>query len=248
MTTKEVSVSQMASAVMWWMSYTSAIGRDYVLSEGAIKFPVSEYLERSDAVKIKLEHGHPKFSRKRLDLLFKKSVNENTAIEFKYIKNGSTRTQDEKQRIFNDLMRLYILDSDHKGLFLICGNQSDFVKDFQSILSKPKAADDQVYILPRDNSSLPTRIQPEGFYSKWFSFDANNPEREIDLNTTEEEYKDIYDLFFKEYSDPHKTKTKTDLRRPNKIKTKLEFLSGHIQQPTGLFQPAKIGIWEVLKT
>lgn len=248
MTTKEVSVSQMASAVMWWMSYTSAIGRDYVLSEGAIKFPVSEYLERSDTVKIKLEHGHPKFSRKRLDLLFKKSVNESTAIEFKYIKNGSTRTQDEKQRIFNDLMRLYTLDIDHKGLFLICGNQSDFVKDFQSILAKPKTADDQVYILPRYYSALPTTIQSEGFYTKWFSFDANNPEKEIDLTTTEQEYKDIYDMFFKEYSGPHKAKTHTELVRPDKIKTRLEFLSGHLQQLTGLFQPAKIGIWEVLRT
>jgi hypothetical protein len=243
MTTKDVNVNQLATAVMWWLSYTSAVGRNYVLSEGSIKFPASEYLERSTIDEIELEYGHPKLSRKRFDLFFRKNSVEKTAFEFKYIKNGSTRTQDEKQRVFNDLMRLHlILDTDHKAYFLICGNQSDFIKDFQKI----SPSKDQ-FITPRQQGSLPTKIISEGFYTKWFSFDANSPNTEIDLNNTANEYKDIYDLFFKEYADPHLAKAKTALQRPDKIKTNLVFLSGNVEQPTGLFQPAKIGIWEISK-
>jgi hypothetical protein len=228
---------------MWWLSYTSAVGRNYVLSEGSIKFPASEYLERSTIDEIELEYNHPKLSRKRFDLFFRKNTNEKTAFEFKYVKNGSTRTQDEKQRIFNDLMRLFlILDNDHKAYFLICGNQSDFIKDFQKISPSTKQ-----FITPRIQGSLPTKIVSEGFYTKWFSFDANLPDTEIDLNNNEKEYKDIYDLFFKEYADPHLVKAKTALQRPDKIKTSLVFLSGNVEQPTGLFQPAKIGIWEIAK-
>jgi hypothetical protein len=55
MTSKEVNMSQLATAIMWWLSYTSAVGRNYVLSEGAIKFPASEYLERSNILDIQLE-------------------------------------------------------------------------------------------------------------------------------------------------------------------------------------------------
>jgi hypothetical protein len=243
MTTKDVNVNQLATAVMWWLSYTSAVGRNYVLSEGSIKFPASEYLERSTVDEIELEYGHPELSRKRFDLFFRKNSIEKTAFEFKYIKNGSTRTQDEKQRVFNDLMRVHLfLDTDHKAYLLICGNQSDFIKDFQKIIPSKTQ-----FITPRTQGSLPATIVSEGFYTKWFSFDSNLPDTQIDLDDTVKEYKEIYDLFFKEYADPHKTKAKTDLLRPSKIKTSLVFISGNVDQPTSLFQPAKIGIWEVSK-
>ena len=243
MTTKDVSVSQLATAVMWWLSYTSAIGRNYVLGEGSIKFPTSEYLERSTIDEIELEYSHPKFSRKRFDLFFKKKNDEKIVFEFKYIKDGSTRTQEEKQRIFNDLMRLFFsLDTDHKAYFLICGNQTDFIKDFQKIIPPAKQ-----FITPRKRNFLPPKNISEGFYTKWFSFDNNSPDTEIDLSNSEKEYKSIYDLFFEEYEIPHREKMKEKMQRPDKINTKLVFLSGNIEQPTGFFQPAKIGIWEISK-
>ncbi|MBL7759852.1 MAG: hypothetical protein JNK08_04065 [Sediminibacterium sp.] len=73
MTTKDVNVNQLATAVMWWLSYTSAVGRNYVLSEGSIKFPASEYLEKSTIDELELEYGHPKLSRKRFDFFFRKN-------------------------------------------------------------------------------------------------------------------------------------------------------------------------------
>lgn len=241
--TKDVNINQLATAVMWWLSYTSAFGRNYVLSEGSIKFPASEYLERSMIDEIELEYGHPKLSRKRFDLFFKTNTNEKSAFEFKYIKNGSTRTQDEKQRVFNDLMRLFlIINTDHRAYFLICGNQSDFVKDFQRI-----NPDTSHFITPKKQDSLPKTIVAEGFYTKWFSFNANAPDIEIDLCDSTKEYKDIYDLFFEEYAAPYHKKTETELQKPHKLRTSLVFLSGNVEQSISLFQPAKIGIWEIKK-
>lgn len=250
MRTRDVNINQMATAVMWWLSYTSAVGRDYVLSEGAIKFPLSEYLETSNIEKLILEYGHPQLSRKRIDLFYqekqKDATFENYAFEFKYIKNGSTRTPDEKQRIFNDLMRLHFFNEQkQKGYFLICGSQNDFVKDFQRIKPKPQKVNGKTIFDTTTKGNEQENIVAEGFYTRWFSFDIKDKEKEIDL-TTQDEYKEIYDLFFSEYAEPYKTKLNADIPRPQKIKTRLEFLSGDIEQPTKLFQPSKIGIWQVI--
>ncbi len=241
----------MATAVMWWLSYTSAVGRNYVLSEGAIKFPLSEYLETSNIEELILEYGHPKLSRKRIDLFYQEKqkdlTTENFAFEFKYVKNGSTRTLDEKQRIFNDLMRLHYFNQEkQKGYFLICGGQNDFVSDFQRIKPTPQKVNGKLTFDTTINGSEPDKIVAEGFYTRWFSFDNKDKDREIDLTTQEVEYKGIYDLFFSEYAEPYKTKVNADMPRPDKIKTRLEFLSGDIEQPTKLFQPSKIGIWQVI--
>jgi hypothetical protein len=250
MRNKDVNINQMATAVLWWLSYTSAVRREYVLSEGAIKFPLSEYLETSNIENLILEYGHPQLSRKRIDLLYQEKQKDNSlqdfAFEFKYVKNGSTRTPDEKQRIFNDLMRLYYLNNEkRKGYFLICGSQNDFVNDFQRIKSKPKKVNGKIYFDTTKKGDEPKNIVAEGFYTRWFSFDIKDRDKEIDLNT-QDEYKDIYDLFFTEYAEPYRTKVKEDIPRPNKIKTRLEFLSGEVEQQTNLFKPSKIGIWQVI--
>ena len=251
MRNKDVNINQMATAIMWWLSYTSAVGRNYVLSEGAIKFPLSEYLETSNIENLILEYGHPKLSRKRIDLFYqekqKDSTTENFAFEFKYIKNGSTRTPDEKQRVFNDLMRLHYFNQDkQKGYFLICGGQNDFVSDFQRIKSTPKKVNGKLILDTTTKDTEPDKIVAQGFYTHWFSFDNKNKDVEIDLTTLDDDYKDIYALFFSEYAEPYKTKVKADIPKPDKIKTRLVFLSGDIEQPTKLFQPSKIGIWEVI--
>lgn len=244
--TKDINVSQLATAVMWWLSYTAAVGRDYVLSESAIKFPVAEYLERSTTEEIKLEFGHPKLSLKRFDLFFKTKL-ENNVVEFKYIKNGSTRDKDEKQRVFNDLMRLYLfLETNNKGYFLICGSQREFISDFQTLLLKPKGANS--YISPKKKSSTPKIVKPDGFYTKWFSFNSKKPKKIIDLKSKDKDYKEIYTNFSNDHHDPYLKATNTALKMPDKIATKLVFLSGDIEQTVGLFQPSKIGIWEITKT
>jgi hypothetical protein len=251
--TRDISVNQLATAVMWWLSYSSAVGRDYVLSESAIKFPVAEYLERSRTDSIELEFGHPKLSRKRFDLFFKNEKNEKNVFEFKYIKNNSTRSSDEKQRIFNDLMRLYLYlgnNKKHKGYFLICGNQLEFVSNFQTLILKPTGTNGNKFITPMFRSKPSKKKKAEGFYTKWFSFETDNSKSKkiIDIKNATGEYKTIYDNFMLEYKNPYKTKTNGKLKLPDNITTNLVFLSEDIKQQTGLYQPTKIGIWEIIKT
>jgi len=247
---KEININQLATAVMHWLSYTSAVGRNYILNEGSIKYPVSEYLERTTRYvdDIMLEFGHPKLSMKRFDLFYKKKRSEKSVFEFKYIKNGSSRKREEKQRIFNDLMRLHLyLSGKNKSYFLICGNQKDFVCDFQTLKLKLDDTNDSLFITPRFYKNLPKTIESKGFYTEWFSFDSNNPLKTINLESENTEYQNIYKKFVKEYSAAYKEKTTRKLTLPKIIKTNLLFLTGNIEQTPILSQPSKIGIWEVTK-
>jgi hypothetical protein len=70
---REFDLIQLANAVQWWMSYTSAVGRSYVLAESSIKYPLTEYLERTSPNEIKLEYPHPKLKKRRIDICFEDS-------------------------------------------------------------------------------------------------------------------------------------------------------------------------------
>lgn len=245
MNSKDIDLGHMALAITWWLSYTSAVGRNYVLSEAAIKFPASEYLERSEAKYIELEYPHPYFSRKRFDLQFVNADDEAIVFEFKYIKGGSTRTQDEKQRIFNDLMRLFFfLEEGRRSYFLICDNQGEFIANFQNILLSPCRGGQ--FIMPESADDDISSRDSEGFYAKWFSFDVDSSEVIINLDD-DENYANIYQAFFDEYKGPYREKINSELVIPKGIKTNLMYISTDIRNSLGVIQPAKIGIWEILR-
>lgn len=239
---REVEIPRLANAVMLWLSYASAVGREYVLCEGSIRYPVSEYLERSNVNDIDLEYGHPRLLKRQIDLCFSSESISRTALEFKYIKNGSTRNQVEKQRVFNDLMRLNLfLEEDHKAYFLICGNQVDFISDFQRIV--PKTNDD---IQERYSNSQMPSPSSLGFYTEWFSFDATSPDKSIDLGTTQEEYKTIYNEFRQTYSEPYLKKSGATLVLPSKLTTRLVYLPAQVDHSALHYRTAAIGIWEII--
>jgi len=246
---KEINVIQLANAVQWWMSYVSAVGRSYVLAESSIKFPLAEYLERSNLKEIKLEYTHPKLLNRRFDLHFEDSKNTKTAIEFKFIKNGSTRETSEKKRVFYDLMRLDLyLDNNKKGYFLICGAQSDFSTDFYRLLSKPSnTSDNNLFITPDTKVKTTKKLKSEGFYSKWFSFNIKKPEKEILLQVKSGEYQEIYQSFLDEYKDIFKKSTQNELSLPYSLTTKLLYISQEYKNEDRFYQPATIGIWEIIK-
>lgn len=248
--TKEFKVSQLGTALMWWLSYTTSVGRDYVLSESSIKLPLAEYLERSNVTGIVLEYGHPKLSKRRFDLFFQtkdtKSNKQNNAFEFKYIKNSSTIKSDEKQRIFDDLLRLHLyLENDNNSYFLICGDQYEFSTNFQNIPT-PKNSASNNYITPKTINSVVQLNQSNGFYTEWFSFDISNPDKKIDLQNQNTEYKSIYDGFVSDYSNAYNKKTGLTLQLPKSITTQLVFLTQSNQHTTGISEPSKIGIWKVI--
>lgn len=239
---KELNINRLAACIKWWLNYNASIGREYVLSESAVKFPLAEYLERSNVNDVKLEYPHPKFKKKRFDLYFKNTTtNESVVIEFKYVKNASTKDGAEKQRIFDDLMRLYMYSGrNKKGYFLICGEQAEFIANFQRII-KHKGA-----IRVRNHKNLPKASDSEGFYTEWFSFDSNQPNKNIIVNGQKNStYKKIYDEFVKEYKQSYNDKSNSVLVLPTSITTSLIYLSENSTSPDMDYQPSRIGIWEV---
>lgn len=244
---RDLFVSQFAIAVMSWMNYISAVGRRFILSEGSIRFPATEYLGQLKADEVELEYSHPKLFRKRLDLFFKVPPEIELCFEFKYINNGSTRTAAEKQRVFIDLMKLYLCLGDKKrGYFLICGSQFEFTSSFQNIQVNPQSGI-QNYILPKQRTNQPAKTISQGFYTEWFSFDRNKPQRLIDINNSTEEYSKIYNTFLFENNEPFKMRTGKDLKLPKRLITNLIFLSEDLSYNSKLFYPSKIGVWEVIK-
>lgn len=226
MKTKEFIIYQLANTMMFWLNYISSVGRSYVINEGSIKFPITEYLEHCDSLKINLEYSHPIFNSRRIDLLVEDNKKNNKyAFEFKFIRNGNTRTSNEKQRIFNDLLRLKCFDAEHK-YFIIFGTQLEFNSDFQSIIIKDKKND---YIKERSNNQGTNIIEPQGFYTNWFNFDFS--EKEFNLAN----HNEYYMKFKEDYSE-------IDVKS---IKTKLVYLSN--SNPTSTNNIFKVGIWEVFK-
>lgn len=239
MNPQDLEIKKLGYAVMHWLSFKIVIGREYVLSESALKMPISEYLTQKGFDDIELEFSHPSLSKKRFDLCFSSKSNAENVFEFKYIRKSSTRRKDEKQRIFDDLMRLhlFISNSNTKSYFLICGLKDEFNTDFQKL---------------SNNTQYPTgRIKGQvsekspSFYDEWFSFDERNPKKLIDLNSISTEYAGIYKDFFEDYKPSFFKKKKTILTMPNNITTRLVFLESDLDNS---WQPAAIGIWEILKS
>jgi hypothetical protein len=237
MSSTELDIKNLAHAIMYWLSFMTVVGRKYVLNESAIKMPVSEYLAQKGFEDIQLEYSHPSLSKKRFDLYFRSKKNTENAFEFKYVKNGSTRKVDEKQRIFDDLMRLFLFVSSNnsKSYFLICGSKDEFTPDFQNLSNKDQ------YPSARTKTQLP--IKAAGFYTEWFSFDINNPTKNIDLKNQLIEYKDIYDDFISDYQASFYKKNNTNLIMPSNISTNLVFLESDLSIN---WQPTAIGVWEIL--
>lgn len=247
---KPYSIEGLAATLQWWLSYTLALNREYVLGESAMKLPFTEYLERTRTVDrdtIKLERQHPVLKGRRIDLCFDvvspgKGKIE-TAFEFKFIKEGSTLDLPEKKRVFNDLMRLHLFASNGgHGHFLICGTLIEFINSFQEQKTPPASM--TAIITPRKKRASSRTIKSKGYYSEWFSFDLSNPVKQIDLGNKDAKYKDVYDGFVSEYKEAYQNSMGHALVLPNKIKTELVFLPSNT---VNLREPpqARVGVWKV---
>ncbi|MFA5297582.1 MAG: hypothetical protein WC389_05165 [Lutibacter sp.] len=229
---KEINHTHLASSVIWWLNYISAVGRDYIINESSIKYPVAEYLEKSicEKDKIKLEFNHPFLYKRSLDLFYEKDGTK-TAFEFKYIKNGSTTKPSEKQRVFNDLLRLhYFLENGgDKAYFLICGKKDEFKHSFMEIP------------IPDDKSKPISTKTFSKFYQHWLDFEDDKTEKEIDIKNPHSDYEGNCDKFYKFYK-PKKGKV---LNKVDCIKTKLVFLSQELVD-SKIPENLRIGIWEIV--
>ena len=219
-----MTIANMGGAIEHWLGFQDKIGRSFMMNEDALKYPLSDYLVNDGSVDIKsinLEKPHPNFSDRLVDVSIFDSGNGalNNVFELKLAKSA-TRNKSEKQRIFNDLMRLHLANivTGDKCYFIITGKSINFQRDFQNY--------------PNTGSS---------FYKQWFAF-VRGQSLTFDVATeTNATYLSIYQTFVSKYSGSYKGTGTNALQLPNQITTKCEFITGF----KATLVPYMAGIWSV---
>jgi hypothetical protein len=220
-------------ATSYWLSYQDKIGRSFMIKESSLKYPFADYLTglKIPIDDIKLEHLHPDLKKRNLDLVTidpSSPTSLNSGVEFK-VASSSTKYEPEQQRIFNDLMRVYLLTANYgtSGYFVVFGKQADYIQFFRSIESSRPT---------RSNASIP---DPKGFYTKWFGFKKGETVKfdvsgEIDFT-----YKDLYHKFSAKYKS---NGTGKSIALPKEITTKC---LAHSTISNKYSVPYVGGIWSV---
>lgn len=159
----------LARAIYHWLNYHSNVTKTKLLAESSVRYSIAEYLERNLNSKVELEFPHPIFPSKRLDFKFTSELG-NGFIEVKYVQ-ASTRYTSEKQRFFNDLIRLASLDSSNDRLFILCGPTDDYKLNFKYLYEDGSKRQDiarEAIELKKKGLELPAT----GFYSSLFPFEG----------------------------------------------------------------------------
>ena len=209
----ELFIKHVGASLHNWLNYISTVQRGYVLAESSIIYPVSEYVATQiNNTKVLLEEEHPNLAGKYVDLrLVKRFQGENIefAFEFKYARIDYTEKSGEKQRIFDDLLRLKIFKEskkNRKAYFIICGKQLDFLKAFQSIgwsiNHDPKTGLPVKYSLTVEDVDNLNIVKPNGFYTNWFKFDIEDTvslAKNFNVSDTAVVPTHIYNNFFDDY-------------------------------------------------
>jgi hypothetical protein len=214
----------MGGAIEHWLGFQDKIGRSFMMNEDALKYPLSDYLVNDGNIDIKsidLEKPHPNFSNRLVDVSVFDSISKslNNVFELKLAKS-TTRNQSEKQRIFNDLIRLYLANivTGDKCYFIITGKSTNFIRDFQDY--------------PNTGN---------GFYKKWFAFVKGQSQSFNVATETDVNYLSIYQTFITKYSGSYQGTGGNVLTLPNQITTTCEFITGF----KATVVPYMTGIWSV---
>jgi len=256
--TSDLFLIHVGTALHSWLNYVSAVERGYVLSENSIIYPVSEFIGTKTSVdEIWLDRLHPNLSGKRLDLRFFAMLDalpHEVAMEFKYARVGYTDGPSEKQRILDDILRLKIFTeskSNRKAYFLICGDQIDFFKAFQSIdWSTQIDKDGRPYpqIMGIDEIKDLGVVKPFGFYTNWFKFDpeaaANDKMIDITINDNKSVPVEFLEGFYKKYEGSFEDSMNRSKFETSKVRTRLVYLSD-LSNLEGIKKQMRVGMWEI---
>ena len=234
---KQVDFNALTHSVTYWLSYQDKIGRGFMIQESALKYPVADYLTGIGIplVEIQLEFLHPELKNRRIDVVTTDNPTDIadykilTAFEFKMVQ-VTTKDITEKTRVFNDLMRMYLVASKHfsESYFMIFGKHGDYIKYFRNITDKN----------PKNNrQDIPD--EPEGFYTEWFGFRKNEIRTFNIENPTHGEYGDIYHNFLETYE---ARPGKPTLTLPKQMTTKCIAFSPLIRDAPS---PYVGGIWKI---
>lgn len=210
-------------AVCYWLGYQFKIGRERLMHEASLRYPIADTLTANgtEIVKIQLEKGHPCFTDRLVDIfVFDKPINDITdenligsileIYELKLAKKetGSERGQ-ENQRVVDDILRLaYFNKSTNKdAYFLICGKYQDFKNYFIGQKDKVKTDDKNNIVIKEQHTQKGASAVASvnagwdvtnSLYKNYFEFEVLKP---------------------KEHTFAKQTLTGTETEEENKIKS-----------------------------
>lgn len=233
-----INYNELAYSVSYWLSYQNKIGREFMNSESSLKYPIADFLTNlhNPINQIKLEEQHFLFEDRYIDVIIQENNLTTHAFELKVAKYETTQKK-EKQRILNDLLRLYFMKRIYNtdSYFIISGEHQQFMSFFRSI-SKVSGH----YNISPTSSII---SNPIGFYTKWFQFSTNvNSIKKINIKReTEKNYKELYNSFLLTYKLRASSKLQS-ISLPNYIMTECVAITPIF---TGAPLSHLVGIWKV---
>ena len=156
-------VTRLANAIYYWLNYQHSISRSDILLESSVRYPLVEFVERQLQIEVKLEKLYNDLGKRRVDFSFP-IRGKDCNIELKFL-SKYTSSDNQHQLIFNDLMRLSILEGD--SFFILCGKLEHFQKKFKYMPIKAEPGN-----IPGTDYS---QKEPDTEFAEWFPFDSYRP-------------------------------------------------------------------------
>ena len=223
-----------------WLGYLgNATDCTDLIAESSLKYPFVECLERNHVDNIHLEVGHPIFQRKRIDIcivpetngIIKFSIGIPICVEFKFV-HEDTDSKKERQRYFNDLLRLSYLKQYYKSAvcyFIVYGSSFLFNGKFRKTYKKPQQKTTDI-VKTKSTYSCKSK------YHDFLSFSSQNIKI---VHLSNKKFTDYISVFNEEYLE--QTSQNVDLSNIElRLATKLVYL---YKSSSG--NPYSMGIWEV---
>ncbi len=176
----------MVDAVSYWLGYQFKIGREQLLHEASLRYPIADTITAKGIAinRIVLEKLHPVFLSKKIDLvIYAESVKEPEAekddsnlkqvYEFKLAKQKTNEEFEiEHQRVFDDVVRLayYNLWFKKECYFLMCGDYIDFKNYFVGQVDLVIQSVRGKNVIKQTNTKEESEWNSNGLYKDWFGF------------------------------------------------------------------------------
>lgn len=228
-------IQQLASAIHHWLSYVSLCTNSNLLAESSVRYPFVEFLERKCGSAVNLEGQLEGFSDRHIDFCFKNG-SDPLFVEIKYA-SKNTRSTAEKQRVFNDLVRLSLMikkNANARGFFIMCGETQSFTVNFKRIIDGRKVKKNQ---LRQDGGDTNNEVEPQGDYARlWFKF---GQDEEMPIYLDGEDNANYKKMFLKEYYGKDATVKDLSFKQ---IKTKR---MAYLPTQKQVSQSQTVAIWEV---
>lgn len=260
MNNRENDIYKLMIVIHHWLSYTSNVSRCDLLAESSLRFPICEYLERHlgerDHCELEVPFTILSGKRRKIDIVWTEGDTLN-CMELKYV-SEQTSDRNEKQRIFNDLLRLYIASksqttqevpspSERHCYFVMCGDSTFFMTQFQQHAEEELTFSKDLLEQSYDET------RATGDVSHWFSFKEGDIKKIEDIKYTikrKKGKKDKKTSYYKEFKTCYiEDINQDDIRTQFKnsmpsIQTKL---IGYISTKSNEVQTSQsIAIWEIM--